>query len=104
MKLLADHALLDTCFTQNIDTLERQANVPAHKIVEAHGSFAEQHCIECHSAFDGAKMKEAVENGDIVRCAQCDGLVKPDIVFFGESVCPFPVPRSLCPYLKLLPS
>ena len=86
MKLLADRALLDTCFTQNIDTLERQAGVPAERIVEAHGSFADQHCIECHRACDGAEMRAAVARGEIVRCAACDGLVKPDIVFFGESV------------------
>ncbi|KAI0648137.1 DHS-like NAD/FAD-binding domain-containing protein [Trametes meyenii] len=86
VKLLADHSLLDVCFTQNIDTLERQAGVPGDRIVEAHGSFAAQHCIECHSPFDGAKMKEAVETGDIVRCGNCGGLVKPDIVFFGESL------------------
>ncbi|KAI0365715.1 NAD-dependent deacetylase sirtuin-2 [Pilatotrama ljubarskyi] len=84
VKLLADHSLLDTCFTQNIDTLERQAGVPADRIVEAHGSFASQHCIDCHLPFDGAKMREAVLKGDIVRCSHCGGLVKPDIVFFGE--------------------
>lgn len=86
VKLLADHALLDTCFTQNIDTLERRAGVPAHRIVEAHGSFADQHCIECKRAFDGAQMKAAIERAEIVRCGQCGGLVKPDIVFFGEAV------------------
>ena len=89
VKLLADSGRLHTCFTQNIDTLERQANVPADRIVEAHGSFADQHCIDCHSAFDGAKLKAAVEKADIVRCAECGGLVKPDIVFFGESVSGF---------------
>ncbi|KAJ3002929.1 hypothetical protein NUW54_g5583 [Trametes sanguinea] len=88
VKLLADHTLLDTCFTQNIDTLERQAGVPGDKIVEAHGSFASQHCIECHASVDGAKMRRAVEAGDIIRCADCGGLVKPDIVFFGESLPP----------------
>ncbi|OSD07303.1 NAD-dependent deacetylase sirtuin-2 [Trametes coccinea BRFM310] len=88
VKLLSDHALLDTCFTQNIDTLERQAGVPGDKIVEAHGSFASQHCIECHASVDGATMRKAVETGDIVRCADCGGLVKPDIVFFGESLPP----------------
>ncbi|KAI8971169.1 DHS-like NAD/FAD-binding domain-containing protein [Trametes punicea] len=86
VKLLADHSLLDTCFTQNIDTLESQAGVPADRIVAAHGSFASQHCIECHASFDGAKMRQAVEKGDIVRCGNCGGLVKPDIVFFGESL------------------
>ncbi|RDX42637.1 NAD-dependent deacetylase sirtuin-2 [Lentinus brumalis] len=88
VKLLADHSYLDTCFTQNIDTLERQAGVPGDKIVEAHGSFADQHCIECHASCDSAKMKAAIEKGDIVRCVQCKGLVKPDIVFFGESLPP----------------
>ncbi|TFK89725.1 NAD-dependent deacetylase sirtuin-2 [Polyporus arcularius HHB13444] len=88
VKLLADHSYLDTCFTQNIDTLERQAGVPGDKIVEAHGSFADQHCIECHASCDSAKMKAAIEKGDIVRCEQCKGLVKPDIVFFGESLPP----------------
>ncbi|KAI0712068.1 DHS-like NAD/FAD-binding domain-containing protein [Earliella scabrosa] len=88
VKLLADRALLDTCFTQNIDTLERQAGVPPERIVEAHGSFADQHCIECHRACHGAEMREAVARGEIVRCAACDGLVKPDIVFFGESLPP----------------
>ncbi|KAM5530173.1 hypothetical protein V8D89_016155 [Ganoderma adspersum] len=88
VKLLADHALLDTCFTQNIDTLERQAGVPVHHIVEAHGSFADQHCIQCNQGFDGAKMKAAIEQAEIVRCGDCGGLVKPDIVFFGESLPP----------------
>ena len=89
VKLLADHALLDTCFTQNIDTLERQAGVPVHHIVEAHGSFADQHCIKCSKGFDGPKMKAAIEEAEIVRCGDCGGLVKPDIVFFGESVSGF---------------
>ncbi|CDO77132.1 hypothetical protein BN946_scf184657.g7 [Trametes cinnabarina] len=88
VKLLSDHSLLDTCFTQNIDTLERLAGVPDDKIVEAHGSFASQHCIECHASVDGAQMRKAVEAGDIVRCGECGGLVKPDIVFFGESLPP----------------
>ncbi|KAI1793372.1 DHS-like NAD/FAD-binding domain-containing protein, partial [Ganoderma leucocontextum] len=88
VKLLADHSLLDTCFTQNIDTLERQAGVPVHRIVEAHGSFADQHCIQCKKGFEGAKMKAAIEQAEIVRCGECGGLVKPDIVFFGESLPP----------------
>ncbi|EIW59108.1 NAD-dependent deacetylase sirtuin-2, partial [Trametes versicolor FP-101664 SS1] len=88
VKLLADHRLLDTCFTQNIDTLERQAGVPGDRIVEAHGSFASQHCVDCKASFDGAAMKRGVETGDIVKCSDCGGFVKPDIVFFGESLPP----------------
>lgn len=90
IKLLHSHSLLHTCFTQNIDTLERRAGVPANKIIEAHGSFATQRCIECHTPFDAEKIKKAVlsEGLEIPRCERkrCGGLVKPDIVFFGEAV------------------
>lgn len=88
--LLHSHSLLHTCFTQNIDTLERRAGVPAHKIIEAHGSFATQRCIECKTPFDAEKIKKAVlsEEIEIPRCERrrCRGLVKPDIVFFGEGL------------------
>jgi NAD-dependent histone deacetylase SIR2 len=86
IKLLSSKSLLHTCFTQNIDTLERRAGVPAEKIIEAHGSFATQRCIECRKPYDGEKMKKMVMSKQIPRCEKCRGLVKPDIVFFGESV------------------
>jgi NAD-dependent histone deacetylase SIR2 len=83
---LATHSLLHTCFTQNIDTLERRAGVPEDKIIEAHGSFASQRCINCGGSYDGALLRQKVMDKQIPRCATCGGLVKPDIVFFGESV------------------
>lgn len=86
--LLAEKGLLDTLFTQNIDCLERRAGVPGDKVVEAHGSFATQRCIECKKEFDADKMIEHVDRGEVPRCEDqgCRGLVKPDIVFFGESL------------------
>jgi NAD+-dependent protein deacetylase SIR2 len=86
--LLAKKGLLHMLFTQNIDCLERAAGVPEEKIVEAHGSFATQRCIECSTPYPMDLMKEAIENGQVPRCQdlRCDGLVKPDIVFFGESL------------------
>ncbi|KAL4064157.1 DHS-like NAD/FAD-binding domain-containing protein [Scleroderma yunnanense] len=88
ISLLNTHSLLHTCFTQNIDTLERLAGVPKDKIIEAHGSFASQRCIECKMPFDDERMKRAVEGGEIPKCERrkCGGVVKPDIVFFGESL------------------
>ncbi|KAF8488633.1 Sir2 family histone deacetylase Hst2 [Russula emetica] len=88
IKLLSDKGLLGSCFTQNIDTLERRAGIPAGKIIEAHGSFATQRCIECKRPFSDAEMKVFVEEERIPRCKTCKGLVKPDIVFFGESLPP----------------
>ncbi|KAI0755058.1 DHS-like NAD/FAD-binding domain-containing protein [Daedaleopsis nitida] len=94
VKLLADSGRLHTCFTQNIDTLERQAGIPPDRLVEAHGSFASQHCIDCKKEYDSATMRSAVEKGEVVHCESCGGLVKPDVVFFGESLPEF-VSQSL---------
>ena len=86
--LLAGKGLLRMLFTQNIDCLERRAGVPAEKIVEAHGSFATQRCIDCKVEFPDDEMREHVEKGQVPRCKGkgCNGLVKPDIVFFGEAL------------------
>lgn len=88
IKLLFDKGLLLKLFTQNIDCLEREAGVPGEIIVEAHGSFASQGCIECKTKFPGAMMKKAVQEKEVPRCLReaCNGLVKPDIVFFGEAL------------------
>lgn len=89
IKLLADKGLLSVCFTQNIDTLERRAGVPANRIIEAHGSFASQRCVDCKHPFPDDKMARHIAERTIPRCERnqvCKGLVKPDIVFFGESL------------------
>jgi len=105
IQLLASKSLLHTCFTQNIDTLERRAGVPIGKIIEAHGSFATQRCIECKMPYDDDKMHKMIKEDNIPRCenAHCigtgntkknadgkdekeRGLIKPDIVFFGEGL------------------
>ncbi|QSZ32109.1 hypothetical protein DSL72_001678 [Monilinia vaccinii-corymbosi] len=86
--LLERKGLLQMLFTQNIDCLERRAGVSSEKIIEAHGSFATQRCIDCKSEYPDDMMKKAVEDGDPATCLvpQCGGLVKPDIVFFGEQL------------------
>lgn len=86
--LLEEKYMLQMLFTQNIDCLERRAGVPAEKIVEAHGSFATQRCIECKTEYPDDLMKQKVQAGDVPHCMvpECNGLVKPDIVFFGEAL------------------
>ncbi|KAI1343446.1 NAD-dependent deacetylase sirtuin-2 [Xylariaceae sp. FL0016] len=86
--LLARKRLLRMLFTQNIDCLEREVGVPAEKIVEAHGSFANQRCIECKTPFPHDEMRDFVARGVPPTCKEdgCRGYVKPDIVFFGEQL------------------
>ncbi|KAF8305936.1 Sir2 family transcription regulator [Clavulina sp. PMI_390] len=107
--LLSQKGHLLKCFTQNIDTLERRAGVPPEKIVEAHGSFATSSCIDCKKPFDDERMGRIIrgeENAgkghkarmEIPKCDSCGGLVKPDIVFFGEGL-----PKNFFESLPLIP-
>ncbi|RDW61426.1 hypothetical protein BP5796_11318 [Coleophoma crateriformis] len=86
--LLERKGMLEMLFTQNIDCLERKAGVSPSKIIEAHGSFATQRCIDCKTEYPDDLMLQAVDSGDVPHCItpQCNGLVKPDIVFFGEGL------------------
>jgi len=86
IKLLHEKGLLLRNFTQNIDTLERVAEIPGEALVEAHGSFASARCIDCKTEEKMDVVKEHVFKQTIPRCSKCNGLVKPDIVFFGESL------------------
>ncbi|KIX03577.1 uncharacterized protein Z518_07130 [Rhinocladiella mackenziei CBS 650.93] len=88
VSLLHKKGKLLKLFTQNIDCLEREAGVPADKIVEAHGSFATQRCIDCQTEYPDDLMKEMVSKKEVPHCIRktCNGLVKPDIVFFGEAL------------------
>ncbi|KAI9720650.1 MAG: hypothetical protein M1812_002830 [Candelaria pacifica] len=90
VRLLYDKGLLMKLFTQNIDCLEREAGVPGNKIVEAHGSFAKQGCIDCKTPFPDDLMRELIADKEVPECQvpECGGLVKPDIVFFGEQLPP----------------
>ncbi|GAB5578283.1 NAD-dependent protein deacetylase sirtuin-3 [Prionailurus iriomotensis] len=88
LRLLHDKGLLLRLYTQNIDGLERAkvAGIPASKLVEAHGSFASATCTVCRRPFPGKDVWDEVMVDRIPRCPVCTGIVKPDIVFFGETL------------------
>ncbi|XP_052829724.1 NAD-dependent protein deacetylase sirtuin-2 isoform X3 [Octopus bimaculoides] len=69
---------------KNIDGLERMAGIDSEKIVEGHGTFQTSHCINCKAEYDLEWIKEIIFKDEIPHCTECKGLVKPDIVFFGE--------------------
>ncbi|KDR06661.1 NAD-dependent protein deacetylase sirtuin-2 [Zootermopsis nevadensis] len=86
IRLLNEKGLLRRHYTQNIDTLERVAGLPAEKIVEAHGTFHTSHCLECKQEYEIEWMKEQIFSDSVPTCEKCNGVVKPDIVFFGENL------------------
>ena len=73
-------------FTQNIDTLEAKAGI--EKVLCCHGSFSSAHCFHCRHAYTLEEFRALLQpTVEVVTCPHCStGLVKPDIVFFGESL------------------
>ena len=63
--------------TQNVDGLHQRAG--SERVVELHGSITRSHCIDCGAPADAS----AVEGGALT-CEACGGLVRPDVVWFGE--------------------
>ncbi|PID77852.1 MAG: RNA polymerase subunit sigma [Deltaproteobacteria bacterium] len=78
---LEKKGLLSTIITQNIDGLHQRAG--SSDVIEFHGSFAKFYCLECSNIID-------VENINIEkmppRCEKCNGIYRPDCVFFGEMI------------------
>ena len=72
-------------FTQNIDGLELDAKLEQDKLIQAHGHMRTAHCINCKKSHKIEEFRKCVENETILKCS-CEGLVKPDIVFFGENL------------------
>ena len=96
--------------TQNVDSLHQQAG--SKKVTELHGRLDKVICMTCRALIDRLRMDDLIEDlnptirkdlsveftpdGDaeveaasdfrIPPCPGCGGILKPDVVFFGESV------------------
>ena len=103
--------LLDGIVTQNVDGLHQAAG--AHDVVDLHGRLDAVLCLDCGERSGRAALAARLEqanaawqaqvlavhpDGDVavpdadlasfvvVPCAACGGVLKPDVVFFGENV------------------
>lgn len=90
LTLLHRKGVLRRVYTQNIDTLEIEAQLPPEKYVACHGNFHTATCIRCGHTYSQEWMESKVFESDevvIPRCVKCRaGVVKPDITFFGENL------------------
>lgn len=116
----AHHALVDLeraglstgLITQNVDSLHTRAG--SRDVVALHGRMADVRCLSCDARFGRRWLQEALQDanpgwfrevelapdGDaeldttegftVIDCPRCKGILKPDVVFFGEGV---PRPR-----------
>ena len=103
--------LVDAVVTQNVDGLHRAAG--SRRVVELHGSLAEVRCMACGAREPRQRLQERLDAAnpwlrdvdapqqadgdavlddrhvagfDVLGCLQCGGVLRPDVVFFGEFV------------------
>lgn len=71
--------------TQNVDDLHERAG--AKDIVRLHGSMHHPYCRDCHLPYTlGPVTRGGGEEVPPPQCPQCQGLVRPGVVWFGESL------------------
>jgi NAD-dependent SIR2 family protein deacetylase len=107
------HGLLSGLITQNVDGLHQAAG--SENVVELHGNLGRVVCLSCGAPGPRAELARRLQeanagfapvaaginpDGDaeltdaqvvdfrVVPCAVCGGVLKPDVVFFGENVPP----------------
>ena len=108
---LQDCGLVSGLITQNVDGLHQAAG--ARDVIELHGNLARIICLDCGDLTSRAELEERLNaanpdfaavasainpDGDVelddaeldgfqvVACRSCGGVLKPDVVYFGETV------------------
>lgn len=66
--------------TQNIDGLHQMAG--SENVLELHGSIYRNHCKKCGREYG----LDAVKNSEGVPKCECGGIIKPDVVLYGENL------------------
>jgi NAD-dependent deacetylase len=67
--------------TQNIDGLHQKAG--SENVIELHGSVYRNYCIKCNDKYD---IDYILNNFEPIRCIECNGLVRPDVVLYNETL------------------
>ncbi len=87
-RFLADletRQLLEAVITQNIDPLHHLAG--SRTVLSVHGDYSTAHCLACRREYSFEDLLALLDKMEIPTC-DCPGrgVIKPDVVFFGEAV------------------
>ena len=69
-----------TLITQNVDNLHRFAG--SQNVLELHGNIQRVRCAECYTFTETWDD----DSESVPRCKECGGLLRPDVVWFGEAL------------------
>jgi len=78
---LEEMGKLKAVITQNIDGLHQAAG--SKNVFELHGSVHRNYCISCNTFQD---LDFIIKCKDTPKCPNCGGIVKPDVVLYGEGL------------------
>ena len=70
-----------TLITQNVDSLHKRAG--SRNVIELHGDIMKNKCSNCHRP---SKDQTDIQTQEIPRCPHCSGLLRPAVIWFGESL------------------
>lgn len=79
---LEARGLVHTLVTQNVDGLHSLAG--SRDPLEVHGNFRRARCLSCGARYETARFLAELRPDEPPTCTLCGGLVKPDVVLFGE--------------------
>ena len=73
---------LKAIVTQYIDGLHQKDG--SKNVYEIHGTIYKNHCVKCHKFYDA----QSVFASDGIPKCECGGIIKPDVVLYGEMLPP----------------
>ncbi len=80
-KILTQQSRDFTLITQNVDGLHHLAG--NKNVIELHGNIMQVKCFRCNQVFAN---DPSTKEGSIPHCVFCSGLLRPNVVWFGESL------------------
>lgn len=82
---LEQAGIVQTIITQNIDILHQKAG--SKHVIEMHGTLQTLSCTSCYKKYDSADfVKKFIDDETLPRCPGCGGILKPDVILFGEQL------------------
>jgi NAD-dependent deacetylase len=82
---LGEQGIIKQVITQNIDGLHQRARSEA--VIEVHGHLRQATCIRCYTSVPAEPLIcDFVETRALPRCTACNGVMKPDVILFGEQL------------------
>lgn len=76
---------LSAIITQNIDLLHSRAG--STTVHEVHGHLRDLSCTHCFRIYPAdQRLRRFIDEGDIPYCPHCGGVLKPNVILFGEQL------------------